>query len=79
MPTLRTTRRRSRKPKNFTPAQLQYLTGEPQTGANKFELMHLEHASRPAEIEALNDLLDRAAGIVPAERIEQLRQQIAST
>lgn len=76
MPTERPKRRRQRRKSGFTAAELQFLTGEPQAGANKFESLGLEHPTRPDDFARIDALLTRAGGIVSAERIAELTARI---
>lgn len=77
MATKRTLRTRNRKAQPLTPAEIQWLTGEPQAEANKFTLLMLNNfpmsASRTDNAEAL---LDRAEGVISLERMAELRQQV---
>lgn len=76
MPTQRPTRRRQRRQSGFTPAELQYLTGKSQTGVNPFALVGLEHPTRPADFERIDELLARADGIVSPERLAEIRAAV---
>lgn len=69
----RTKRTRKRRAASFNPSELQWLTGEPQTGANKF--WRFRYAR---DFDALNDLLERAAaaGIVGDDRLAELRAAV---
>ena len=59
MPTNRKQRTRRRILPGLSPAQKQWLTGHPQDGANKFELMDLEAPTSQAQRRRCLDLLEQ--------------------
>lgn len=69
----RTKRTRKRRAASFTPAELEWLTGEPKPGANKF--WRFRYAR---DFDALAELLERAAaaGIIGDERLVELRAAV---
>lgn len=77
MPTNRMRRSRRRTSARLTPAELQWLTGQEQPGANPFELLLLKYLTGPSRFARAEGILERAAGIVPEERIAELREIIA--
>jgi len=72
-------RTRSRRARTFTPAEIQFLTGRDQDGANRFETMDLEIRTKPEHIRYAEELVERAvaAGIIDAERAADLRKMLA--
>jgi len=68
-------RTRNRMP-DLTPAQRQWLTGEPQKDANKFELIDLEHAARSREsLESRARLIEENKSSLAPERLRFLLKQ----
>jgi len=72
MPTNRPARRRQRRTSIFSPAELQFLTGEPHTRANKFELVTLVRPRKPADFDRIDGLLCRADGVITSARRAEL-------
>ena len=77
MPTIRPTRRRQRRKSGFSPAELQFLTGDPQPKANRFELISLESPTKPHDHDRIDELLARAGGVVTPERLTELKAENA--
>lgn len=75
MPTIRPTRRRQRRKSGFSAAELQYLTGDPQPNANRFELIGLEAPTKPHDHDRIDELLARAPGVVTPERLALLKAE----
>lgn len=71
-------RARRRPEAAFKPAELQWLTGRPQRNADTFDSLELEHPAEPRDYNRMAVLLDRAelTGIVPPERIAELRRHV---
>ena len=78
MPTMRPSRRRSRRASGFTPTQLQLLTGTTQPDINNWAWCKLSAPTRPDEIAAVDDLLTRGAAVVSEARIDELRAWLES-
>lgn len=75
MPTLRPTRRRSRKPKNFTPAQIQYLTGTRQAEINPLEWLRFGTDGEwllERDLDAAAALVERAGRLIDDKRRDHL-------
>ena len=74
----RATRKRVRKAAAFAPAELEWLTDEPQEGANGFEQLELEYLCEPKHFDRADNLIDRAerAEILPPERVGVLRRLV---
>lgn len=77
MPTNRRRRSRRRTSARLTDAELQWLTGKKQPGANRFELLLFKYLNDPARFAQAENALARAEGVVSAERIAELRKMIA--
>lgn len=75
MPTIRPTRRRQRRKSGFSPAELQFLTGDPQPKANRFELLGLEAPTKPHDHDRIDELLARASGVVTPDRLAELKAE----
>ncbi len=70
MPTPRK-RTRNRTP-DLTPAQRQWLTGEPQKGANQFELLDLEYPQTDERLKTRARLLKEHKSMPAADRLRLL-------
>jgi len=72
-------RTRNRRRSKFTAAEIQFLSGREQDGANPFALIELEHRDEPARIQYAEELVERAeaAGIVDQDRAAELRKMLA--
>ena len=81
MPTNRTRRTRARKQQSFSPAQIEWLSGETQEGACKWEMFRLEGLmgveGDPRDgITWAEDLLDRARTFLTDEQIADVEKRI---
>jgi hypothetical protein len=76
MPSKRKRMTRQRRSETISPAEMEWLTGAPQEGANRFELLELKYLTTLDRMDRAAAVLDRAAGVVPAERIAELRAMV---
>jgi hypothetical protein len=72
VPTKRRRIDRKRTPQDITPAELQWLTGEPQPGANPF----WQHARGTAKAARARALLDSHDHLIPAGRLPALLDDV---
>lgn len=68
MPTKRQRTARAHRPQGLSPAELEWLTGSPQPGANRF-WVHLRSAEKVARCRALIEAHD---DLIPAGRLPAL-------
>jgi hypothetical protein len=72
VPTKRVRVGRQRRPQSISPAELAWLTGEPQKGANRFWV----HTRGAAKVARLRALMAEYAEVIPPGRLALLEQDL---